>query len=84
MGGDFAVRLTPHRRAVRRKGAPWSAFTRRYKAEMAAPEPKHDLELLAALSHATDFSVGCCCEDENRCHRSVLKRLLVENRARVE
>jgi uncharacterized protein YeaO (DUF488 family) len=64
--------------------AKWSAFTRRYKAEMAAPEAKHDLELLAALSHASDFSVGCYCEHEDRCHRSLLKQLLVENGARVE
>ncbi len=64
--------------------AQWSAFTRKYKAEMAAPHAKHDLELLAVLSHATDFSVGCYCEHDNRCHRSILKQLLVENGARVE
>jgi len=63
--------------------AQWAAFARKYKAEMAAPEAKHDLELLAVLSHATDFSVGCYCEHENRCHRSILKQLLVENGARV-
>jgi uncharacterized protein YeaO (DUF488 family) len=64
--------------------AQWSAFTRKYKAEMAGPGAKHDLELLAVLSHATDFSVGCYCEHESRCHRSILKQLLVENGARVE
>ncbi len=64
--------------------AQWSAFMRKYKAEMAAPEAKHDLELLAALSHTTDFSVGCYCEHEDRCHRSILKQLLVENGAKVE
>ena len=64
--------------------AQWSAFTRKYKVEMAAPDAKHDLELLAKLSHTTDFSVGCYCEDESRCHRSILRRLLVENGARVE
>jgi uncharacterized protein YeaO (DUF488 family) len=64
--------------------AQWSAFTRKYKAEMAKPEAKHDLELLAVLSHTTDFSVGCYCEHENRCHRSILKQLLVENGAKVE
>ena len=64
--------------------AEWSAFTRKYKAEMAVPEAKHALELLAVLSHATDFSVGCYCEHENRCHRYILKQLLVENGARVE
>ena len=64
--------------------AQWSAFTRKYKAEMAAPDAKHDLELLAVLSQATNFSVGCYCQDEDRCHRSILKQLLVEHGARVE
>jgi uncharacterized protein YeaO (DUF488 family) len=63
--------------------AQWSAFARKYRAEMAAHGAKHDLELLAALSHTTDFSVGCYCEHEDRCHRSILKQLLVENGARV-
>lgn len=61
----------------------WAAFVRKYKAEMAEPAAKHDLELLAALSHTTDFSVGCYCEDENRCHRSILRQLLVENGAKL-
>ena len=64
--------------------AQWAAFKRKYKAEMAAPGAKHDLELLAVLSHTTNFSVGCYCEDESRCHRSVLKRLLIENGAKIE
>ncbi len=64
--------------------AQWSAFARKYSAEMAEPGPRRDLELLAALSHTANFSVGCYCENENRCHRSLLKRLLVENGARVE
>ena len=64
--------------------AQWSAFTRKYKAEMAASEAKHDLELLAVLSHTTNFSVGCYCEHEDHCHRSILKQLLVENGAKVE
>lgn len=63
--------------------AQWSAFTRRYKAEMASPGAKHDLELLALLSHTADFSVGCYCEREDRCHRSVLRALLVEHGARM-
>jgi uncharacterized protein YeaO (DUF488 family) len=63
--------------------AQWAAFARKYKAEMAAPEAKHDLELLAALSHTTDFSVGCYCEHEEHCHRSVLKQLLIENGAKL-
>lgn len=64
--------------------AQWSAFARKYKAEMAAPAARHDLELLAKLSHATHFSVGCYCEDESRCHRSLLKQLLLENGAKLE
>ena len=62
--------------------AQWAAFARRYKAEMAAPGAKHDLALLAALSQTTDFSVGCYCEDEERCHRSILRQLLIEAGAR--
>lgn len=64
--------------------AQWSAFARKYESEMAAPEAKRALGLLAVLSHASDFSVGCYCEDENRCHRSILKRLLIENGAKVK
>ncbi len=63
--------------------AQWSAFARKYKAEMAAPQARHDLQLLAALSHSTDFSVGCYCQDEARCHRSILKQLLIESGAKV-
>jgi uncharacterized protein YeaO (DUF488 family) len=62
----------------------WTRFTRKYKAEMSAPAAKHDLALLAVLSHATNFSVGCYCEDEARCHRSILKQLLDENGAKLE
>jgi uncharacterized protein YeaO (DUF488 family) len=61
--------------------AQWSAFMRKYRAEMAAPDAKRALELLAALSHTTDFSVGCYCEEENRCHRSILRQLLIDNGA---
>jgi len=64
--------------------AQWSAFTRKYKAEMAAPAAKHDLALVAALSHTADFSVGCYCEDEAHCHRSILRQLLIEKGAKVE
>ena len=61
----------------------WRAFTRRYRAEMRRPDPARLLDLLTALSHQTDFSVGCYCDDEARCHRSVLRALLVERRASV-
>ena len=63
--------------------AQWSEFKKKYKAEMTAPEAKHDLELLAVLSLTTNFSVGCYCEHETRCHRSILKQLLIENGAKV-
>jgi uncharacterized protein YeaO (DUF488 family) len=64
--------------------AQWSKFAKKYRVEMGAPDARHTLELLAALSHTADFSVGCYCEHEDRCHRSILKQLLVENGARVE
>lgn len=63
--------------------AKWAAFTRKYKAEMKAPAAEHALNLLAALSHTTQFSVGCYCADEARCHRSILRELLVERGARI-
>lgn len=63
--------------------AQWSAFARKYKAEMSAPHTKHDLALLAKLSHTTNFSVGCYCEDENRCHRSILQQLLIDHGAKL-
>ena len=63
--------------------AQWTAFTRKYKIEMAAPEARQALALLAALSHTTNFSVGCYCENERRCHRSVLRQLLVEHGATI-
>ena len=59
----------------------WKTFERRYRAEMNEPEPSRVLDLLAALSPHTDFSVGCYCENEKRCHRSILKRLLAERGA---
>ncbi len=63
--------------------AQWKAFVRKYRSEMAAPEKVHSLELLAALSHTTDFSVGCYCENEAHCHRSVLRELLIEKGAEL-
>ena len=61
--------------------AQWSAFTRKFRAEMAAPDNSHAIELLAVLSRQVNFSVGCYCEDEARCHRSILRALLVEKGA---
>ena len=60
-----------------------AAFKRKYRSEMSGPAARHDLALLAALSHAASFSVGCYCEHEERCHRSVLRELLAENGAAV-
>jgi len=64
--------------------AQWARFIRKYRAEMATPENSHAIELLAALSHQTDFSVGCYCENEAHCHRSVLRELLADRGARLE
>jgi uncharacterized protein YeaO (DUF488 family) len=59
----------------------WNAFKRKYRAEMSKPDASRALDVLAALSHHADFSVGCYCEDEARCHRSVLRELLAERGA---
>jgi len=61
----------------------WKAFARAYRAEMKHPDASRVLDLLAALSQKTDFAVGCYCADEARCHRSVLRELLLDRGARV-
>jgi len=61
----------------------WKAFVSRYRSEMKRPEARRLLDLLAALSHMTDLSVGCYCADETRCHRSVLRQLLAERGANL-
>ncbi len=61
----------------------WKTFVKRYRAEMKHPPATRLLDLLAALSQESAFSVGCYCEDESRCHRSVLKALLFERGARL-
>ena len=63
--------------------AQWAKFAAKYKSEMSSPEATHSLELLAALSRSSNFSVGCYCEDESHCHRSVLRALLIENGAEI-
>lgn len=63
--------------------AEWTRFVKHYRAEMATPENRRTLDLLAALSRGADFSVGCYCADEAHCHRSVLRELLVEHGALV-
>jgi len=62
----------------------WAAFRKKYRAEMSTPENRHAIELLATLSHQTDFSVGCYCVDEAHCHRSVFRELLAEKGALLE
>ncbi len=64
--------------------AQWAKFIKKYRAEMATPGNSHVIELLAALSRQTNFSVGCYCENEAHCHRSVLRELLVERGAKLE
>ncbi len=64
--------------------AQWAAFIKKYRSEMSAPDANRSIELLAALSQHSNFSVGCYCEDESRCHRSVLRALLAEKGARIE
>jgi uncharacterized protein YeaO (DUF488 family) len=61
----------------------WRAFDKHYRAEMAAPDASRTLDLLAALSHQTSLSVGCYCEDESRCHWSILRDLLKKRGADV-
>jgi uncharacterized protein YeaO (DUF488 family) len=61
----------------------WSAFKKRFRAEMRRPDASKELDLLAALSHQTNMSLGCYCENEGRCHRSVLRELLVERKAKL-
>ena len=64
--------------------AQWLAFAKKYRSEMASPQASHTLELLAALSHTSNFSVGCYCADEAHCHRSVLRALLTDKGAQVK
>jgi uncharacterized protein YeaO (DUF488 family) len=61
----------------------WDVYQRRYRREMRQPEAKRLISLLAALSSQTNFSVGCYCEDDSRCHRSLLTELLIEQGAAV-
>jgi len=62
----------------------WRTFKRQFLSEMKSPEARRDLDLLAALSHHTNFSIGCYCEDEARCHRSLVKELLAMRVAEIK
>lgn len=64
--------------------AQWSAFARKYRSEMSAPDSSHAIELLAVLSRHANFSIGCYCENEAHCHRSILRELLKEKGAKLE
>jgi len=75
--------LAPSARLVAQAQKNWEGFAKAYRREMKAPAAERLLALLAAMSEQADFSVGCYCEDESRCHRSVLRELLVEHGARV-
>jgi uncharacterized protein YeaO (DUF488 family) len=61
----------------------WKQFTRKFRAEMAQPDASRVLDLLAAMSHQSNFSVGCYCDDEARCHRGVLRELLAQRGADI-
>jgi len=62
----------------------WSAFKKKFQAEMKRPDARRDLDLLAALSRQTNLSIGCYCADESRCHRSILRELLKERGAELD
>lgn len=61
----------------------WATFVRKFRREMSAPDRSRELDVLAALSHHTNLSLGCYCRDEDHCHRSVLRQLLLERGADV-
>jgi len=75
--------LAPSAKLIARAQRDWEGFAKAYRREMKAPAAQRLLELLARLSQHADFSVGCYCEREERCHRSVLRELLAEHGARV-
>ena len=62
----------------------WRSFFRKYRSEMATPANSRTLDVLATLSHHANFSVGCYCQDEMHCHRSVLRAMLAERGAKLE
>lgn len=81
--------LAPHADTVKlaqaaQSDADWRAFEKAYRHEMKQPEASHTIDLLAALSQQANFSVGCYCENEARCHRSILRHLLQEAGARID
>ena len=82
---DLAPSAATVRQAqVAQTPAQWAAFGKKYRAEMATPDASRAADVLARLSRQANFSVGCYCEDETRCHRSLLRRILIEKGAKVE
>ena len=75
--------LSPSPRTIARAQTDWKSFVRAYRREMSASGAARLIDLLAGLSRHADFAVGCYCEDEKRCHRSILRQLLMESGARV-
>lgn len=75
--------LAPSARLVARAQTDWPGFVKAYRREMKAAAAERLIDLLSALSQHADFSVGCYCEDEQRCHRSILRELLAEHGARL-
>lgn len=75
--------LAPSAGVIRQAATSWGKFVRGYRREMGEPAAQRLLELLARLSHRADFSVGCYCEREERCHRSILRRLLIERGGKI-
>ena len=75
--------LAPSMRLIAKAQRDFDGFAKAYRKEMSAAAAERLLELLARLSHESDLSVGCYCEDESRCHRSILRKLLIEHGARV-
>jgi uncharacterized protein YeaO (DUF488 family) len=61
----------------------WSSLEKKYRAELKRPDQAHLLNMLAALSHQANFAIGCYCEDESRCHRSILRTVLQERGAKI-
>jgi uncharacterized protein YeaO (DUF488 family) len=75
--------LAPSTKLIAQADKSWERFVRGYRREMRAPSAQRLIELLARLSHHANFSVGCYCEREERCHRSILRQLLVERGAAI-
>jgi uncharacterized protein YeaO (DUF488 family) len=75
--------MTAHDPQAKNPARAWKTFERKFRAEMKHPDASRLLDLLAALSHQTNFSIGCYCEDESRCHRSILRKLLAERGAQL-